>query len=262
MPNLYLRQTARRRWLTLIAALGLLVAGQLWLQLNDRQAFMGVWAGLAWLVHNFTPDAAAWHDLPTITYQLWRTIVIAIAATSVAAIVAVGLGLAGAATTGRIRWLRGGVRLFASVMRNFPFVAWALVLLFSFKQNDFTGFLALFLMTIGYLTRAFIETLEEVGGGAIEALEATGARYWPIVIQGVLPAAIGGLLSWVLYMIENNIRDATLVGMLTGTGIGFTFDLYFKSFRYPSAGLVVVTLIITTIAIELLATHLRQVLTH
>ena len=33
-----------------------------------------------------------------------------------------------------------------------------------------------------------------------------------------------------LYMVETNIRDATLVGILTGTGIGFAFNLFYKSF--------------------------------
>ncbi|WP_390408530.1 ABC transporter permease subunit [Lacticaseibacillus jixiensis] len=252
---------ARLRRFGLPAAVLLAVFCQVWLHLNSWQAITGVGAGLSWLATHFVPDSSAWQQLPTILYQLWRTVVIAVAATVCAAACALLLSLAGANATGRVAWLRGVIRLVADVMRNFPFVAWALILLFSFKQNDFTGFLALFLMTIGYLTRSFIETIDETAGGAVVALTATGARYWPIMRQGVLPQAAGGLTSWVLYMIENNVRDATLVGMLTGTGVGFVFDLYFKSFNYPAAGLVVVCLIVVTIAIELTSTKIRQVLT-
>lgn len=59
-------------------------------------------------------------------------------------------------------------------------------------------------------------------------------------------------------MIENNIRDATLVGLLTGTGIGFLFDLYFKSLRYGAAGLVVTAIIILVIAIELVSNYIER----
>lgn len=263
MPNavtVMLRHQRRARWGTLLGFVALVLGSQVVLHVNVNQALFGVAAGWAWLGTHFAPNAAALADLPEILYQLWRTVLVAIAATTVAGGVALVLGLAGALPTSHLMAVRGAVRLFASLMRNVPFVAWALILLFSFKQNDFTGFLALLLMTIGQLTRAFIETLDEVGPGPIEALTATGATYWQVICQGVLPAVAAPMLSWLLYMIENNIRDATLVGMLTGTGIGFIFDLYFKGFRYASAGLVVLAIIAVTIGIELTSNKLRQVL--
>ena len=48
-------------------------------------------------------------------------------------------------------------------------------------------------------------------------------------------------------MIETNIRDATLIGLLTGTGIGFVFDVYYKSFRYDVAGLVILAIILAVV---------------
>ncbi|WP_417155464.1 PhnE/PtxC family ABC transporter permease, partial [Pediococcus acidilactici] len=69
-----------------------------------------------------------------------------------------------------------------------------------------------------------METIDEVSGSVIEAMMASGASYLQIIWQGVLPMCLNQLLSWLLFLIENNIRDATLVGILTGTGIGFLFD--------------------------------------
>ena len=69
---------------------------------------------------------------------------------------------------------------------------------------------------------------------------------------------ITSVVSWVLYMIETNIRDATLVGILTGTGIGFVFDIYYKSFRYDIAGLVLVGIIIVVIACEMTSNYVRR----
>jgi phosphonate transport system permease protein len=80
------------------------------------------------------------------------------------------------------------------------------------------------------------------------------------VARAVLPSVLPQTTSWMLYMIETNIRDATLVGILTGTGIGFLFDLYYKSLNYPSATLVVIGIIVVVIAIETASNSLRRVI--
>ena len=74
----------------------------------------------------------------------------------------------------------------------------------------------------------------------------------------MIPLTITSVMSWVLYMIETNIRDATLVGLLTGTGIGFVFDVYYKSFRYDAAGLVLLAIIAVVIACEATSNFVRR----
>lgn len=70
--------------------------------------------------------------------------------------------------------------------------------------------------------------------------------------------SITSVISWVMYMIETNIRDATLIGLLTGTGIGFVFDVYYKSFRYDIAGLVILSIVLVVIACELTSNYVRR----
>jgi phosphonate transport system permease protein len=68
------------------------------------------------------------------------------------------------------------------------------------------------------------------------------------------------LTSWMLYMVETNARDATLVGILTGTGIGFLFDIYYKSLNYSSAALVVIGVVVVVLAIEATSNALRKII--
>ena len=103
-----------------------------------------------------------------------------------------------------------------------------------------------------------METLDEVGESTVEALKATGAAYYHIIFQAVLPSSLPQVLSWLLFMIETNIRDATLVGFLTGTGIGFLFDVYYKSFNYHVASLIVIVTVITVIAMESVSNMVRR----
>jgi phosphonate transport system permease protein len=65
-------------------------------------------------------------------------------------------------------------------------------------------------------------------------------------------------MSWTLYMVETNIRSATLIGILTGTGIGFVFNLYYTSFRYDCAGLVVIITIVAVLVIEAISNKARR----
>lgn len=214
--------------------------------------------GFGWFLVEFVPDAESFEQLPRILGALLKTILDAIAAGSLAAVLAYVLAIVASRVTGVGGVVQLVIRAFATVLRNIPTVAWGFVLLFSFKQAEFTGFLALFFKSLGFLTRTFIETIDEVDKGAIESLWAAGATRLQIMVRGVIPLTMTQIVSWVLYMIETNFRDATLVGMLTGSGIGFVFNWYYRTFRYHTAGLVIVAIAIAVILIEVCSNYVRR----
>ena len=224
------------------------------------KGFTSISKAVLWGGSNFYPDAKALRILPEILPKLQETVLMSIAATTVAAVFALFLSLAGSQTT-RMNSLFSIVsRGIASLFRNIPLVAWAMVLMMAFSQSPLTGYLALFFGSLGFLTRAFMETIDEVGNNSIEALQASGASYFHIIFQAVLPVSMPQMISWLLYMVETNIRDATLVGVLTGTGIGFSFDLYYKRFDYHAASLVVFLIVITVLIIEFVSNNIRRVI--
>jgi phosphonate transport system permease protein len=219
-----------------------------------------VFKAFIWGISNFYPDAKSLTKLADLLPKLRDTVIASIAATTTAAVLALFLSLAGSKTT-RLNSVFSVIsRGIASLFRNIPLVAWAMVLMLAFSQSPLTGYLALFCGSVGFLTRAFMETIDEVGNNPVEALNATGAGYFHIIFQAVLPSGMPQMISWLLYMIETNIRDATLVGILTGTGIGFSFDLYYKSLNYHAASLVVILIVITVITIEFTSNKIRRVI--
>ena len=215
---------------------------------------------VAWISKNLVPDARAWTRLPNILAKLKETTLVSVAVTVCAAICAFFFSLLGTKTTKANPLIGRAVRIAAAFFRNVPDVVWAILLLFSFGQNILTGFLALFFATFGMLTRAFIETIDEVSAACVEALQATGATYLQIVFQAIIPSSITVMVSWVLYMIETNIRASTLIGILTATGIGYLFDLYYKRMDYGSASLVVIAIVVLVIAIETISNQIRKVI--
>lgn len=257
-PQQFFRQRQLRLWVVLIVLIAIYWISMAIVSFQTIPSIVKVPAGLVWLFKNFVPTQRSISYLGPILYQLWRTLLVAVSSTICASFFGLIFAILGAKTTTPSPILRVVIRFGASLLRNIPVVAWSMILLFSFKQSDFTGFLALFFMTLGYLTRAFTETIEDLDGEKLQALQAVGANYFQCVFCGVLPEVASTLTSWVLYMIENNLRDATLVGILTGTGVGFLFDHYFKSFRYDAAGLIVLLIAILVILLELSSTQIRR----
>ncbi|MCG8484501.1 MAG: ABC transporter permease subunit [Clostridia bacterium] len=224
------------------------------------KGFTSVPKAIKWMFSSFYPNEKSLEKLPSILSKLKDTITISIASTTVASCCALLLAILGSNTT-KVNQFFGTIsRLTASIFRNIPIVAWAMVLLFSFGQSDITGYLALFFVTFGFLTRAFIETIDEASYSSVEALRATGSGYFSIIFHAVIPSSIPQLISWILFMIETNIRSATLIGILTGSGIGFTFNLYYKSMNYNAASLVVICVVITVLVIEFISNYVRRVI--
>jgi len=259
LPDIFIKR--RNDGALFFIVLAALTAGSVILtQFDLVKGFSGVPKALVWGATNFYPDAHAMSKLPEMAQKLWETVLMSIASTTIAAIFAVILAMAGSRTTRINGLLSVAARGLASVFRNIPLVAWAMILMLAFSQSQLTGYLALFFGSLGFLTRAFIETVDETSMHAVEAMRATGASYASIITQAVLPASLPQMVSWLLFMIDTNIRDATLVGLLTGTGIGFTFDLYYKSFQFHDASLVVILIVITIIVIEMISNYVRRII--
>jgi phosphonate transport system permease protein len=259
------RQTvfARRKRLYTLTLLGItafyLLASAV-VEYNALDGFEAVPRAFTWIVHNLVPTEKALTRLPHILDKLLETTLLSISVTVTAAVCAFFFSLLGSKTTKINGTISRVVRIIAAFFRNVPDVVWAMLLLFSFGQNILTGFFALFFTSFGMLTRTFIETIDEVSASCTEALYATGATFMQTVFQGIIPSAVSEIVTWVLFMIETNIRSSTLIGMLTATGIGYLFDLYYKRLDYGSASLVVLCIVITVILIETISSRIRRVI--
>jgi len=224
------------------------------------KGFESIPQAINWMAKNLVPNENSWAKLPNILAKLFETTLVSISVTVCSALCAFFFSLLGTKTTKTNPWIGRIVRITASFFRNVPDVAWVMLLLFSFGQNILTGFFALFFYTFGMLTRTFIETIDEVSASCVEALHATGATPLQTVFQGIIPSSTPEIISWVLYMIEHNIRTSTFIGMLTATGIGYLFDMYYKRMDYGAASLVVIFIVVIVIAIEVTSNQIRKVI--
>ena len=212
--------------IVLAVVLGIYIVSSLVTEFHLTEGVASFPKAFAWIAENLIPDEMAMKRFPKILNKLMETALLSVAVTVIAAVFAFFFSLFGSKATGFHGIVNRIVRIVAAFFRNVPDVVWAMLLMFSFGQNILTGFFALFFTTFGLLTRAFIETIDEVSASCIEALHASGANFIQTVFQGIIPSTITGIVTWILYMIETNIRSSTLIGILTATGIGYLFDMY------------------------------------
>lgn len=252
----------RRRQLTLVLLIvaAVVFGASLITQFSFRDAAFSAPKAVRWLASNLLPDAKSLLKLPEIIRKLLQTVVVSVMATVLATVCAFGFAVLGSSATRPHPLFSLLARALGSLFRNIPVVAWAMLLLLSFGQSLLTGLLALFCGTFGFLVRSFLETIDETSRSSVEALQASGATWLQMIFQAVLPSALPQVLSWMLYMVETNIRDATIVGILTGAGIGFTFDLYYNALNYRAAGLVVVSILVVVLLIENTSNLIRRVI--
>ena len=66
-------------------------------------------------------------------------------------------------------------------------LVWAFILFSSLGIGTGVGFIALLISTFAFMTRAFIEVIDEVSCDAMEGLTACGGTFWQKVCQGIVP---------------------------------------------------------------------------
>jgi phosphonate transport system permease protein len=187
-----------------------------------------------------------------------QTIYMALAATGISTVLALLLSFLGTAAITRSLVVNSLIRSFASILRNIPPLVWAFILVAAFGIGTVVGILSLIISTAGYLTRFFIEILDEAAEETMEPLLAAGASMTAIIAQALLPTAMPGFIAWILYCVELNIRASTILGMVGAGGIGLLLMGYIKQFNYAAAATAILAVAVLIIAVNLLTDCLRK----
>ena len=172
--------------------------------------------------------AGAWHDFwqngmwrhADVAWALFETLLMAFLGTMGAAIVALPLAFLSARNFAPLGALRFATRRVFDFLRGVDALIWTIVLSRAFGPGPLTGALAMLITDTGSFGKLFSEALENVDGRQIEGVASTGAKPLQRYRFGVIPQVMPVLISQVLYFLESNTRSATIIGAITGGGIG------------------------------------------
>ncbi|MBY6163137.1 phosphonate ABC transporter, permease protein PhnE [Mameliella alba] len=160
-----------------------------------------------------------WHH-GKVAWAIGETILMAFLGTMGAALVALPLAFLAAKNFTPVVVVRQLVRRIFDFVRGVDALIFTILLSRAFGPGPLTGALAILLTDSGSLGKLFSEALENVDQKQIEGVSSTGAKPLQRYRFGVIPQITPVLLSQVLYYLESNTRSATIIGAITGGGIG------------------------------------------
>jgi phosphonate transport system permease protein len=146
-----------------------------------------------------------------------------------------------------------------AVVRAVPTILWVLILAVSAGLGSVAAVIGLTFHSAAYLIKAYAESIEEMDQGTIEALRASGASYWQIVFQAILPSSISYMLAWTFLRFEINFTNAIAVGAAAGAG-GIGYDLFMAGsfyFDLRELGYITWLVVVAVIVLETLATKVK-----
>ncbi|MDX8346832.1 phosphonate ABC transporter, permease protein PhnE [Cognatiyoonia sp. IB215446] len=155
-----------------------------------------------------------------VVWAIGETILMAFLGTFGAAIIALPLGFLAAKNFTPLGPIRYIVRRVFDFLRGVDGLIWTIILSRAFGPGPMTGALAILVTDTGSFGKIFSEAFENVDGKQIEGVTSTGAKPLQRYRFGVIPQVTPILLSQVLYFLESNTRSATIIGAITGGGIG------------------------------------------
>lgn len=192
-------------------------------------------------------------------YQVGITLGLAILSTIMGAVIAFFLALMSALNLSK-PWISKMIRTIVAFIRAVPTVLWVLIFAIAAGLGSEAAILGMLFHSVAYLVKAFSEAFEEVDKGILEALRATGAGWWHIVIHAVLPSTFTYLLSWTFLRFEINFAVAVAMGAAAGAG-GIGFELFMASgfyFDLREVGFITYMILLVAIILEIMSTQLKR----
>ncbi|MEG0460723.1 PhnE/PtxC family ABC transporter permease [Gordonibacter sp.] len=205
------------------------------------------------------PGLAGHFTLPEVIEGLFVSLALALLTTFIGAVIAFVLGLLAASNLSS-KGASNAIKVVMSVIRAVPTILWVLVFSVAIGLGPEAAVVGLLFHSVAYLVKAYSEAFEEVDAGVIEALRASGASWWQVVFQGIVPEKVNEMLSWTFIRFEINFVNAVAVGAVAGAG-GIGYQLFLAgSFYYNihEVGLIVYLCLAVAVVLEVIATRLRK----
>lgn len=257
-------------------------AGRPWTRERVRNVIAG-WIALAVVVASVVLSDIAWGDLltfwgriPEVAAAFWppgfgnygfsviggamiETIRIALAATLITFLISLVVGSLAARNVAPNRGTRSGFRLLLVVVRGIPELILAVVLIIITGLGPQAGVIALAIGGVGLLGKLIADSFEEVRPGPERALLATGATRMQMYAAATFPQGSRALIGHTFYLLDTNIRAATLLGIVGGGGVGYYLLNAGQGSNYPLVASIVIMILATVLVVEGIAMWMRKV---
>jgi phosphonate transport system permease protein len=240
-----------------LVGVGVVVAGFAMSNLDPRQITWGyVWSTIT----SFWPPSFGAYDTQTFVQAIQQTLEMAFAAALLTFVFSLLFGSLAARNIAPNGIVRGTFRVFLVIFRGIPELVLAIVLIIITGLGPQAGVLALAFGGVGLLGKLIADSFEEVDPGPEQAVRATGAGRLQVFSSATLPQGLPSLLGNTLYLLDTNIRAATVLGIVGAGGIGYYLTVSAGLTKtHPVVTAIVAIIVVMVLVVEGIAAYLRSV---
>jgi len=203
----------------------------------------------------FPPE---WSFAGALVGPLVQTVNIATLGTAAAVVLSVPIAFLAAENTTLNRTTYALGRLVMVVSRSVDTLIWALIFIIVVGPGSLAGLLAVAVRSVGFVSKLFAEGIEEIDRGQVEAITATGATGWQVLVYGVLPQVRPVFAGVCIYRWDINIRESTVLGLVGAGGIGFALNEAILGLEWSRVGLILMVVLAVVIVSEASSAFLRK----
>ncbi|MDX2227205.1 MAG: phosphonate ABC transporter, permease protein PhnE [Verrucomicrobiae bacterium] len=205
----------------------------------------------------FPPD---WSVTPQVLLSLVETVQIAVMASAFSILISIPLGVAGAQNLSP-RFLVFLTRNLLNLIRTIPGLVWALLAVAVVGANSLAGVIGLTFYSIGYLGKFFSDSFEGVDISVARGLRAIGASRFQAFQYGVWPNAKPIVWSYGLWMLEYNIRSASIIGYVGAGGVGVLLHTYQEFSNWDKFATVLIYILLIVTVLDFIGEKVRRQIT-
>jgi phosphonate transport system permease protein len=193
----------------------------------------------------------------TVFVKMLETLEIAIWGTLLAVLLSAPLAYLAASNYSPKRWTYTLARGTVSFLRSMPELIVALFLVLAYGFGPIAGVLALGLHAAGFLGKFYAEDIENADRKPQEALEAIGSGKLKTLWYGVLPQVVPQYVAYTAYILDRNLRMATVVGLVGAGGIGQELKGRFDMFQYDHVATILIAIFLFVFTLDQLSARIR-----
>ncbi len=201
------------------------------------------------------PDFSRWQSW---LRPLLDTLVMSVAGTALALVMALPLGVLAARNTSPHPLIYRAVRSLLNLFRAIPELIMGILFVAAVGFGVLPGLLALAFHSIGMVGKFIAESIEHADERVVDAIRATGATPFQVITHGIWPQVIPQICDITLYRWEYNFRASTVMGMVGAGGIGFELMSSLRLMRYDEVSAILLLILLLVTLVDSLGAWLRK----
>lgn len=178
-----------------------------------------------------------------------ESLTMTVVATALGVVLAVPVGIGAARNLAPLP-IYGFCRALIALSRTFPEIIIAILLVKMFGFGPLAGMLTLAFATIGFMAKLLAEDLEDIDEAQVEAVRASGASSWQVLVYAVQPQVMARFVGLSIYRLDINFRESAVIGIVGAGGIGATLNTSFDRYEFDTTAAILLLIIGIVMAAE------------